>query len=78
MHCNLELTNTKESSSRSPSVAYGASSLPEGAFGTTPSCACFMFVICSSAEPLLNHATVAWFSFFLFVAIVSQQSDLPQ
>ena len=34
MHGNLELTNTKESFTRSPSVAYGASSLPEGAFNT--------------------------------------------
>ena len=47
----------------SPSVtASRASSLSEGAFGIYTSCAIFLFNFCSSAKPLLNHATIAWFS----------------
>ena len=64
MHGNLELTNTKESFTHSPSVAYGASSLPEGAFDTRTFCAYFLFVFSLSAEPLLNPDTMAGFSLY--------------
>ena len=40
-HCDLELTGNKESYTHSPSVAFGASSLPEGALGTNAFCTDF-------------------------------------
>ena len=49
MYCSLELTITKENCTRSPSVAFGASSLPEGAFVTRAFYADFLFTFLSSA-----------------------------
>ena len=68
--------------SQSLSLAF-ARQLPlhKGAFDTIKFFPCFLFAFSSSAEPLLNHATIAWFSFykkrkaplgaFLFYAISS-------
>ena len=51
--------------SQSLSLAF-ARQLPlhKGAFDTIKFCPCFLFVFSSSAEPLLNHATIAWFSYY--------------
>ena len=49
--------------SQSLSLAF-ARQLPlhKGAFDTIKFRPCFLFTFSSSAEPLLNHATIAWFS----------------
>ena len=49
--------------SQSLSLAF-ARQLPlhKGAFDTIKFRPCFLFAFSSSAEPLLNHATIAWFS----------------
>jgi len=49
--------------SQSLSLAF-ARQLPlhKGAFDTIKFSPCFLFAFSSSAEPLLNHATIAWFS----------------
>ena len=51
--------------SQSLSLAF-ARQLPlhKGAFDTIKFCPCFLFAFSSSAEPLLNHATIAWFSLY--------------
>ena len=54
MYCNLELTSTKESCTHSPSVAYGASFLPEEALDTTVFSLffiCIMLIGIASLEP---------------------------
>ena len=38
--------------------------LHKGAFDTIKFCPCFLFAFSSSAEPTLNHATIAWFSLY--------------
>ena len=51
--------------SQSLSLAF-ARQLPlhKGAFDTKTYCTNFLFAFRSSAEPLLNHATIAWFSLY--------------
>ena len=51
--------------SQSLSLAF-ARQLPlhKGAFDTIMFCPCFLFAFSSSAQPLLNHATIAWFSLY--------------
>ena len=51
--------------SQSLSLAF-ARQLPlhKGAFDTIKFFSCFLFAFSSSAEPLLNHVTIAWFSLY--------------
>ena len=51
--------------SQSLSLAF-ARQLPlhKGAFDTIKFCPCFLLAFSSSAEPILNHATIAWFSLY--------------
>ena len=63
--CKTHKFNKKQSLSQIRSICLQIiSHLHKGAFDTKTLFANHLFVLCASAEPLLNHATIAWFSFY--------------
>ena len=71
---SLSSFRSLRSISQSLSLAF-ARQLPlhKGAFDTIKFCPCFLLTFSSSAEPLLNHATIAWFSSYNQTALSTSE-----